>query len=134
MRGGGANGARICLAPQKDWEVNQPEQLAKGPAVLESLQNDIQNDLDKKVSIADLIVLGGSAAVEKAARDAGFAVTVLFAPGRGDATQGQTDVESFAVLEPVADGFRNYQRSNTVSVQKRSSSTKHNCYTLLHRK
>lgn len=103
---GGANGARIRLAPQKDWEVNQPEQLSKVLSVYE----DIQNQLSKKVSIADLIVLGGSAAVEKAARDAGFDVSVPFAPGRGDATQEQTDVESFAVLEPVADGFRNYQK------------------------
>ncbi|MET3696703.1 catalase-peroxidase [Bacillus oleivorans] len=103
---GGANGARIRLAPQKDWEVNQPEQLSKVLQVLE----DIQKHLDKKVSIADLIVLGGSAAIEKAAQDAGFDVTVPFAPGRGDATEEQTDVESFAVLEPVADGFRNYQK------------------------
>ncbi|CAM4003823.1 catalase/peroxidase HPI [Cohnella lubricantis] len=103
---GGANGARIRLAPQKDWEVNQPEQLAKVLKILEG----IQFDLDKKVSLADLIVLGGSAAVEKAARDAGFDVTVPFAPGRGDATQEQTDPDSFAVLEPVADGFRNYQK------------------------
>ncbi len=103
---GGANGARIRLAPQKDWEVNQPEQLTKVFTVLES----IQNHLDKKVSMADLIVLGGSAAVEKAAKDAGFDVTVPFAPGRGDATQEQTDLESFAVLEPIADGFRNYQK------------------------
>ncbi|MED5051286.1 catalase/peroxidase HPI [Anoxybacillus sp. UARK-01] len=103
---GGANGARIRLAPQKDWEVNEPEPLAKVLAVYE----DIQNELPKKVSLADLIVLGGSAAVEKAARDAGFDVTVPFIPGRGDATQEQTDAESFAVLEPVADGFRNYQK------------------------
>jgi len=103
---GGANGSRIRLAPQKDWEVNQPKQLAKVLAILEA----IQDDLDKKVSLADLIVLGGSAAVEKAARDAGFDVTVPFTAGRGDATQEQTDVESFAVLEPVADGFRNYQK------------------------
>jgi catalase-peroxidase len=101
---GGANGARIRLAPQKDWEVNQQTSISKVIATLEKLQAE----LDKKVSIADLIVLGGSAAVEKAARDAGFEVTVPFAPGRGDATQEQTDVESFAVLEPVADGFRNY--------------------------
>ncbi|MCM3716487.1 catalase/peroxidase HPI [Alkalihalobacillus oceani] len=101
---GGANGARIRLAPQKDWEVNQPEQLAKVLSVLE----DIQNGLDKKVSLADLIVLGGSAAVEKAAQDAGFDVTVPFTPGRGDATEEQTDAESFDVLEPYADGFRNY--------------------------
>lgn len=103
---GGANGARIRLAPQKDWEVNQPEQLAKVLNVLEG----IQAKFHKKVSMADLIVLGGSAAVEKAARDAGFDVTVPFAPGRGDATQEQTDVDSFAVLEPIADGFRNYQK------------------------
>ncbi|MFC4597312.1 catalase/peroxidase HPI [Cohnella hongkongensis] len=103
---GGANGARIRMAPQKDWEVNQPKRLAKVLAILEA----IRDDLDKKVSLADLIVLGGSAAVEKAARDAGFDVTVPFAAGRGDASQEQTDVESFAVLEPVADGFRNYQK------------------------
>jgi catalase-peroxidase len=103
---GGANGARIRLAPQKDWEVNQPKQLSNVLSVLE----EIQDKLDKKVSMADLIVLGGSAAVEKAAQDAGFDVTVPFAPGRGDATQAQTDIENFAVLEPVADGFRNYQK------------------------
>ncbi|MDQ0415817.1 catalase/peroxidase HPI [Mesobacillus stamsii] len=103
---GGANGARIRLAPQKDWEVNQPEQLSK---VLHSLEK-IQSHLDQKISIADLIVLGGSAAIEKAARDAGFDVAVPFAPGRGDATDEQTDAESFAVLEPCADGFRNYQK------------------------
>ncbi|SET23315.1 catalase-peroxidase [Oceanobacillus limi] len=103
---GGANGARIRLAPQKDWEVNQPEQLEKVLGVLE----EVQSHLDKKVSIADLIVLGGSAAVEKAAKDAGFDVSVPFAPGRGDATQEQTDAESFDVLEPYADGFRNYQK------------------------
>jgi catalase-peroxidase len=103
---GGANGARIRLAPQKDWKVNHPEQLAKVLSVLEG----IQNHLDKKVSIADLIVLGGCAAIENAARDAGFDVTVPFAPGRGDATQEQTDIESFEVLEPIADAFRNYQK------------------------
>ena len=102
---GGANGGRIRLAPQRYWEVNQPEQLAKVLPVLEG----IQSGLDKKVSMADLIVLGGSAAVEKAARDAGFDVTVPFAPGRGDATEEQTDIGGFAVLEPIADGFRNYQ-------------------------
>ncbi|RKP47881.1 catalase/peroxidase HPI [Cohnella endophytica] len=105
---GGANGARIRLAPQKDWEVNQPAQLTKVLTILEGIQGDI----DVKVSLADLIVLGGSAAVEKAARDAGFHVTVPFAPGRGDATEEQTDVESFAVLEPIADGFRNYQKKH----------------------
>lgn len=103
---GGANGSRIRLAPQKDWEVNQPGRLAPIIAKLEA----IQDDFGKKVSLADLIVLGGSAAVEKAARDAGFDVTVPFAAGRGDASQEQTDVESFAVLEPIADGFRNYQK------------------------
>lgn len=103
---GGANGGRIRLAPQKDWEVNQPEQLAKVLNVL----GEVRSHLDKKVSLADLIVLGGSAAVEKAAQDAGFTVTVPFAPGRGDATEEQTDAESFDVLEPVADGFRNYQK------------------------
>ncbi|WP_305728412.1 peroxidase family protein, partial [Bacillus sp. MUM 116] len=97
---------RIRLSPQKDWEANQPEQLTKVFTVLE----EIQSHLDKKVSLADLIVLGGSAAVEKAAQDAGFEVTVPFAAGRGDATQEQTDVENFAVLEPIADGFRNYQK------------------------
>ncbi|WP_391559739.1 catalase/peroxidase HPI, partial [Robertmurraya sp.] len=103
---GGANGARIRLTPQKDWEVNQPEQLQRVLSVLE----EVQSNLEKKVSLADLIVLGGSAAVEKAAQEAGFDVTVPFAPGRGDATQEQTDAESFDVLEPVADGFRNYQQ------------------------
>ncbi len=101
---GGANGARIRLAPQRDWEVNQPDQLAKVLAEIER----IQAGLEKKISLADLIVLGGTAAVEKAARDAGYPVSVPFAPGRGDATQEQTDVESFSVLEPVVDGFRNY--------------------------
>ncbi|KRF13562.1 catalase/peroxidase HPI [Paenibacillus sp. Soil787] len=105
---GGANGARIRLAPQKYWEVNQPAQLTKVLTILEG----IQSELDAEVSLADLIVLGGSAAVEKAARDAGFNVTVPFTPGRGDATQEQTDVESFAVLEPIFDGFRNYQKKN----------------------
>jgi len=101
---GGANGARIRLSPQKDWEVNQPEKLAKVLNIMEA----IREELDPKVSLADLIVLGGSAAVEKAARDAGYDVSVPFAPGRGDASQEQTDAESFAVLEPIADGFRNY--------------------------
>jgi catalase-peroxidase len=101
---GGANGARIRLAPQKDWEVNQPAQLK---AVLEKLEA-IQKDFGKKVSLADLIVLGGSAAVEKAAKDAGIDVKVPFAPGRMDASREQTDAESFAPLEPRQDGFRNY--------------------------
>ncbi|MCC3357161.1 catalase/peroxidase HPI [Bacillus sp. REN16] len=103
---GGANGARIRLAPQKDWDVNQPEQLAQALQVLEGIQQDV----DINISLADLIVLGGCAAIEKAAQDAGFEVTVPFAPGRGDATLEQTDVESFNVLEPIADGFRNYQK------------------------
>jgi catalase-peroxidase len=101
---GGANGARVRLAPQKDWEVNQPAQLK---TVLTKLE-EIQKGFGKKVSLADLIVLGGDAAVEKAAKDAGVDVKVAFAPGRGDASQDQTDVESFAPLEPRADGFRNY--------------------------
>jgi catalase-peroxidase len=101
---GGANGARIRLAPQKDWEVNQPAQLATVLAKLEA----ISKEFGKKVSLADLIVLGGSAAIEKAAKDAGLTVTVPFAPGRADASLEQTDVASFAPLEPRADGFRNY--------------------------
>jgi catalase-peroxidase len=101
---GGANGARIRLSPQKDWEVNQPAQLK---TVLQKLEA-IQKESGKKVSLADLIVLGGSAAVEKAAKDAGVDVKVPFTPGRGDASQEQTDVQSFAPLEPRADGFRNY--------------------------
>ena len=103
---GGANGARIRLAPQNGWEVNQPAQLAH---VLETLES-IQEAFGKKVSMADLIVLGGAAAIEQAAKDAGFEITVPFTPGRGDATAEHTDEESFAVLEPVADGFRNYQK------------------------
>jgi len=109
---GGANGARIRLAPQKDWEVNQPDQLAKVLAILEGIQTDFnkaQSD-GKKVSLADLIVLGGCAGVEQAAKNAGHEVTVPFTPGRTDASQAQTDVEAFAVLEPSADGFRNYQK------------------------
>jgi catalase-peroxidase len=108
---GGANGARIRLAPQKDWEVNNPPELAKVLQTLETVRkafNDAQAGGRKKVSLADLIVLGGCAAVEKAAKDAGYDVTVPFRPGRSDASQEQTDVESFAVLEPTADGFRNY--------------------------
>jgi catalase-peroxidase len=101
---GGANGARIRLAPQKDWDVNQPAQLAK---VLQKLEA-IQKEFGKKVSLADLIVLGGCAAIEKAAKDAGHNVKVPFTPGRMDASQEQTDVDSFAPLEPTADGFRNY--------------------------
>lgn len=107
---GGANGARIRLAPQKDWEVNQPAQLAKVLDTLTSIQKDFNGAASggKKVSLADLIVLGGSAAIEQAAKQAGHEVTVPFAPGRTDASQEQTDVASFHYLEPVADGFRNY--------------------------
>jgi len=107
---GGANGARIRLAPQKDWAVNNPQELSKVLARLEDIQDDFNRKQrgDKKVSLADLIVLGGSAAVARAANDAGHDVEVLFKPGRADASQTQTDVSSFAVLEPTADGFRNY--------------------------
>jgi catalase-peroxidase len=107
---GGANGARIRLAPQKDWEVNDPAQLAKVLQTLDQIRQDFNSAQSggKKVSLADLIVLGGCAAVEQAARNAGHDVTVPFAPGRTDAVQAQTDVQSFAVLEPTADGFRNY--------------------------
>src|SRR5919108_553674 len=110
---GGANGARIRLAPQKDWEVNDPSELAKVLQTLEQVQQDFNSSASggKKVSLADVIVLGGCAAVEQAAKSAGFDVTVPFAPGRTDASQDQTDVESFAVLEPRADGFRNYVRA-----------------------
>jgi catalase-peroxidase len=109
---GGANGARIRLAPQKDWEVNQPAELAKVLAKLEAVQKefDAAQSGGKKVSLADLIVLGGCAAVEAAAKKAGHAVTVPFSPGRTDASQAQTDVASFAPLEPLADGFRNHVR------------------------
>lgn len=112
---GGANGARVRLAPQKDWEANNPAQLAK---VLKALEG-IQKDFGKPVSLADLIVLGGCAAIEKAAKAASHEVTVPFTPGRGDATQEQTDAESFAVLEPIADGFRNYlKKKYTVSAEE----------------
>jgi catalase-peroxidase len=105
---GGANGARIRLAPQKDWEVNQPAKLAHTLEVLEAIQAEFNASGAKKVSLSDLIVLAGCAAVEKAAKDAGHDITVPFTPGRTDATQEQTDTESFSVLEPIADGFRNY--------------------------
>ena len=111
---GGANGARIRLAPQKDWQVNQPAQLAKALKTLEGIQsafNKSNSRGKKKVSLADLIVLAGCAGVEKAAKDAGYKITVPFTPGRMDASQEQTDVASFSVLEPVADGFRNYLKS-----------------------
>jgi len=115
---GGANGARIRLAPQKDWEVNQPAQLAKALSTLEGIQQEFNKSQKKgkKVSLADLIVLGGCAAIESAA---GFSVKVPFTPGRADASQDQTDVESFAALEPEADGFRNYQKTTyTVSAEE----------------
>ena len=108
---GGANGARIRLAPQKDWTVNNPTQLAKVLSALEKIHQDFnsaQSD-NTRVSIADLIVLGGVAAIEEAARQAGFDVTVPFTPGRTDASKEMTDVDSFAVLEPQVDGFRNYE-------------------------
>ncbi len=110
---GGANGARIRLSPQKDWEVNEPAQLKTVLETLENIQRDFNSAQSngRKVSLADLIVLGGCAGVEQAARNAGHDVTVPFAPGRTDASQEQTDVTSFAVLEPAADGFRNYLKS-----------------------
>ena len=115
---GGANGARIRLAPQKDWAVNQPTELARVLSTLEAIQRDFKNAQSggKKISLADLIVLGGCAAIESAAKKAGVDVTVPFSPGRMDATQDQTDVESFAVLEPVADAFRNYTREGAEGI------------------
>jgi catalase-peroxidase len=112
-RRGGANGARVRLAPQKDWKVNQPEQLAKVLNKLEFVRrafNQAAGD-SKKVSLADLIVLAGNTGIEQAAKAAGHEVKVPFAPGRTDASQEQTDVAAFAVIEPVADGFRNYQKT-----------------------
>ncbi len=119
-RRGGANGARIRLAPQKDWEVNNPKQLVKVLGVYENIQADFNKRAqNKKVSMADLIVLGGSAAIEKAAANAGFAVAVPFRAGRTDATQEQTDVASFNLLEPMADGFRNYLKTQyTLSTEE----------------
>jgi catalase-peroxidase len=113
---GGANGARVRLAPQKDWEANQPAQLAKVLKSLEGIQKEFnaKRTDGKQVSLADLIVLGGCAAVERAAKNAGFDVTVPFAPGRTDASQAQTDAHSFAPLEPIADGFRNYRGARCV--------------------
>jgi catalase-peroxidase len=110
---GGANGARIRLAPQKYWEVNQPAELQTVLDTLEAIQKDFNGAQSggKRVSLADLIVLGGCAAIEAAAKKAGYPVTVPFTPGRTDASQEQTDVTSFAVLEPISDGFRNYLRS-----------------------
>ncbi|MGD2097088.1 MAG: catalase/peroxidase HPI [Desulfobacterales bacterium] len=118
---GGANGARIRLAPQKDWKVNQPEQLANVLQTLEGIQKEFNSAQSggKKVSLADLIVLGGCAGVEQAAKNAGYDVTVPFTPGRMDASQEQTDVEAFAYLEPEADGFRNYLKTKyTISAEE----------------
>ncbi len=118
---GGANGARIRLAPQKDWEVNQPAQLAKVLDVLGKIQADFNGSATggKQLSLADLIVIAGNAGVEQGALTGGFKITVPFAPGRADASAEQTDVESFAVLEPIADGFRNYEKAKyTVSAEK----------------
>ncbi|MFZ4103060.1 MAG: peroxidase family protein, partial [Sphingobacterium thalpophilum] len=114
---GGANGARVRLAPQKYWEVNNPSQLSQVLDKLEIIQHEFNNSQSgkKAVSIADLIVLGGCAGIEKAAKNSGHDVSVPFTPGRGDASQGQTDVESFAVLEPLADGFLNYQKGRATS-------------------
>ena len=119
---GGANGARIRLAPQKDWEVNQPAELAKVLQKLEAIQKEFNASQSggKKVSLADLIVLGGGAAIEKAAKAAGIDVKVPFTPGRMDASQEQTDVESFEPLEPKADGFRNYLRRQASGCRLRS--------------
>jgi catalase-peroxidase len=109
---GGANGARIRLAPQKNWAVNNPAQLTKILEILEGIQNEFNStSTDKKVSLADLIVLSGCAGVEKAAKDAGFPIFVPFTPGRMDSSQEQTDVDSIGMLEPAADGFRNYLKT-----------------------
>jgi catalase-peroxidase len=118
---GGANGARVRLAPQRDWEVNNPAHLKKVLEVLERIQQEFNGAQsgDKKVSIADLIVLAGCAAIEKAAKDGGYQVTVPFTPGRADASQEQTDVESVGILEPAADGFRNYVKARyTISAEE----------------
>jgi catalase-peroxidase len=111
---GGANGARVRLSPQKDWEVNQPDELAKVLQKLETIQKEFNAEQSagrKKISLADLIVLGGDAAIEESAKKAGRNVKIPFSPGRTDASQSQTDVHSFAVMEPSADGFRNYSRN-----------------------
>jgi len=118
---GGANGARICLFPQKEWSVNQPKKLHSILATLEKIQKEFNAEQKNsmQVSMADLIVLAGACAIEKAAKDGGFEISVPFTPGRTDATQEQTDVESFAFLEPIADGFRNYLKTNyTVSAEE----------------
>ena len=112
---GGANGARIRLAPQVEWEANDPQELAKVLKTLTKVQQDFNQSLSggKKVSLADVIVLGGAAAIEQAAKQAGHSVEVPFAPGRTDASQEMTDVKSFAVLEPTADAFRNYYNDSS---------------------
>lgn len=117
---GGANGGRLRLAPQKDWRVNNPDELAKILTILEGIQKDFNTQGNgKQVSIADLIVLGGTAAVEKAAKDAGHSINVPFTAGRTDASQEQTDVESFSALHPLADGFRNFEsKYNRVSAEE----------------
>jgi catalase-peroxidase len=122
---GGANGARIRLSPQKDWAVNQPAELSKVLGKLEAIQKEFNSaqtngNKGKKVSLADLIVLGGDAAIEEAAKKAGHDVKLPFSPGRTDASQEQTDVHSFAVMEPVADGFRNYYRSGQIQSAEES--------------
>lgn len=111
---GGANGARVRLAPQKDWKVNNPSQLSKAVKVYEKIQKSF-NSKKKYVSLADLIILGGNVGVEKAAKDAGKKIKLPFSPGRGDASQDQTDIHSFSLLEPQADGFRNYVNSESSS-------------------
>jgi len=116
---GGANGARIRLSPQKDWEVNEPAQLKTVLAKLEGIQKEF-NAGGKKVSLADLIVLGGCAAIEKAAKDGGVDVKVPFTPGRMDASQDQTDAASFKPLEPISDGFRNYHRGKSLMTPEQS--------------
>lgn len=129
---GGANGARICLEPQKNWEVNNPVELDKVLTILKDVQkefNDAQNG-DKMISMADLIVLAGSAGIEKAAQNAGSTISVPFTPGRADATQEQTDVDSFAHLEPIADGFRNYMKENQVATGEELLVDKANLMTL----
>ena len=123
---GGANGARIRLTPQKDWEVNQPAQLAKVLPKLESIQKEFNaaqsnGNQGKKVSLADLIVLGGDAAIEEAAKKGGHDVKIPFSPGRTDASQEQTDAHAFAVMEPRADGFRNYVRKGHERPQRSCS-------------
>jgi len=117
---GGANGARIRLAPQKDWEVNNPSQLSKVIKVLKKIKKNFDNK-KKNVSLADLIVMGGVAAIEKAAKKAGYKISVPFEPGRGDALQDQTDTYSFSLLEPKADGFRNYVTKNSYELSKKST-------------